>query len=70
MPTRVRRQPQWRLDVLHDRRGQTHRTPARALGAVRGAAGFRERKQRLPASLLEQEPILLIAVYMSNTHRH
>jgi len=73
MPTLLRRQPQRRLDVLHARLGQTQRTPACALGARArrlSRAGSRERKQRFPAPLLEQETILLIAVYMSNTHRH
>jgi hypothetical protein len=73
MRTLLRRQPQRRLDVLHARLGQTQRTPACALGARArrlSRAGSRERKQRFPAPLLEQETILLIAVYMSNTHRH
>jgi len=60
MPTRFRRQPHRRLDVLHERRGHTHRTPARALGAVRGRAPGKE--SSLPC--LNLVTILLIAVHV------
>jgi len=52
MPTRVRRQPQRQLDVLHARRGHTHRHPARASGVVcgRAAQGKKAAAPRFPAA--------------------
>jgi hypothetical protein len=56
MSTRVRRQPQRRLDVQHERRGQTRRTPARARSAP-FAGRLQGKKAASPLPCLNRNPV-------------